>query len=151
MAPANQVLTGFGLRRPSTNTIRYEYSHVAPQYVGALAQHHTAWNDEDGAHGYRNIYLDRHKVMAPDGHFLSGFRLRRNGKGQYRYEYWSREGAMGATTESQTKANDWGKGAVIYLDRHMFRVPEGCALRGFQLYRPTKTTIAYRYWFAPIV
>ena len=52
MAPANQVLTGFGLRRPSTNTIRYEYSHVAPQYVGALAQHHTAWNDEDGAHGY---------------------------------------------------------------------------------------------------
>ena len=150
MAPSNRVLTGFGLRRPSTYTIRYEFSHVAPPHVGDIEKHQTAWNDDDSVQEYKNIYLDRHKVMAPDGHFLSGFHLTRNDKGQYHYEFWTRKAAMGATKQSETKANDWGKGAVVYLEHHMIQVPEGCALRGFQLYRPTKTTIAYRYWFAPI-
>ena len=152
MAPDNQVLTGFGLRRGRTgNTIRYEFSHVAPQRVGSTNQHHTTpWDDEDAQHGYRNIFLDRHKVMAPEGHFLSGFHLMRDCKGKYRYEFWSRSAAMGATQEGQTNANDWGGGAVVYLDKHMIKVPEGHGLRGFQLYQPTESTIAYRYWFAPL-
>jgi len=150
-APGNAVLTGFGLRRPTGNTINYQFSHVTPPRVGSVKHHETPWNDEDRAGGYRNIYLDRHRVMAPSGHFLVGFHLKRNGRNQIAYDFWSRPAAMGATQERQTKPNDWGSGRVIYLDRHLFNVPKGCALRGFQLYRPTGDTISYRYWFAPML
>ena len=150
MAPGSGVLTGFGLHRPSKSTIRYDFSYVQAPSAGSTSAHCTPWNDEDGGGGYRNIYLDRHKVMAPSGSFLVGFQLVREGasKGRYRYDYWCRSAACGPTQEAHTKPNDWGNGAVIYLDRHKFDVPKGCGLRGFQLYRPTDDTIAYRYWFA---
>jgi len=151
MAPGSNVLTGFGLRRPSSTTIHYTFDFVAPRRVGPNKSNSTMWNDEDGGGGHRTIFLDRHKVMAPDGHFLTGFHLKRNNRGSWRYDYSYRQVTHGATVQANTHPNDWGNGAVIFLDRHAFKVPPGCALRGFQLYRPTSTTIAYRYWYAKIL
>lgn len=152
MAPAGSgVLTGFGMRRPTEDTLNYEFSYVEhPSAGSSINVHYTPWNNDDHRGGYKTIYLDRHKVMVPSGHVLVGFQLRCNSSGQYRYEYWSREAPCGTTREDQTKPSDWGKGNVMYLDRQRIDVPEGCGLRGFQLYRPSGDTIAYRYWFAPL-
>lgn len=47
-------------------------------------------------------------------------------------------------TTDNTPANDWGKGNIHFLDRHIVNCPSGSALAGFHLFRPTPTTISYQ-------
>lgn len=146
-APRGRILTGFRLFRPSDKTIAYEFKTVAVRSRGNRRQQSTPFNEEGGG---MSIFLDRHKVMAQKGHFLTGFRLKRNGHGKYRYEYESVPCDMGPDTYSSTKGNDWGGANSIYLDRHHVKVPPGHGLRGFHLYRPSDKTIAIEYWYAAI-
>jgi hypothetical protein len=44
-----------------------------------------------------------------------------------------------------TSRQDWGGGNIHYLDRQNVNCPPRTALDAFQLYRPTSTTLAYRY------
>jgi len=151
------VLTGFGLQwQKEQNTMNYKFSYleVATHPVmnsdNAIV-HQTPWNDDDADHGWRNIYLDRHLIMAPKGHFLAGFRLVRGTPKKYCYLYWTRKvDAAGPDKEGYTRPNDNGNGAVIYLNRHNIQVPKGCGLRGFQLHRPTVDNICYKYWYAAL-
>lgn len=45
----------------------------------------------------------------------------------------------------RTAANDWGKGSIFYLDRHNVDCGPGRILRGFHLFRPSESQIAYEF------
>ena len=77
----------------------------------------TGWNDEGRG---RNIYLDRHDVKCDGDQVLKRFKLGRNGKGKYKYDYKCCDPQVKATgTENkETPMNDDGNGNMVYLDRH---------------------------------
>jgi len=145
--PKGEILTGFKLIRPTRGTIAYEFSGRVTSNLSKETNSATSYEQEGGGN---SIFLDRQCCMAPEGCFLTGFKLFRNGRGTMRYDYSYVQASMGRTEEKSTRPNDWGQGKVHYLDRHDIQVPAGCGLRGFQLYRPTRSTIAYTYWYAPI-
>lgn len=47
--------------------------------------------------------------------------------------------------DRQTKATDWGKNEIFYLDRQHVKCAKDEALQGFQLTRPKKELLAYKY------
>jgi len=49
------------------------------------------------------------------------------------------------TNRLSTPKQDWGGGNIYYLDRQNVACPAKTALDGFQLYRPTGNTLAYKY------
>ena len=119
--PRGSVLTGFGLVRPSIGTISFNYSSLAlglvPEWCDVHEQH-TAFNEEGGG----NVaYLDRHRVMAPKGHFLVGFQINRNpGLGGYRYTYWTREAEAPSTSVRITRPLSAG----TQDDRHHLHIQQ---------------------------
>lgn len=44
-----------------------------------------------------------------------------------------------------TGGNDWGDGQVVFLDRHQVYCNSTEVMQGWHFYRPTTTTIAYKY------
>lgn len=142
------ILTGFGLRRATKTAIDYGFTYVQPENASKTVNVLTNKYTSDGG-GKQTVYLDRQKVMAPDGEFLVWFRLTRS-DGKVAYQYGTRQAPCGATQVGNSVASDWGNGELIYLDRQSFTVPSGCGLRGFELFRPTPSTICYRYWHAKI-
>jgi hypothetical protein len=76
-------ITDFKLQRPSKKTIRYEYRCSSKKAGGKCRNTNTGWNKESRY----NIYLDRHKVRCGKYEALTQFRLRRDGKGKFRYNY----------------------------------------------------------------
>jgi hypothetical protein len=76
-------ITDFKLQRPSNTTIRYEYRCSSKKAGGKCRNLNSGWNKESRY----NIYLDRHKVSCDKHEALTRFRLRRDGKGKFRYDY----------------------------------------------------------------
>ena len=52
------------------------------------------------------------------------------------------------TSAKNTKDNDWGNGNSIYLDRHRLNCGKG-GIQRFQLKRPSKTKLDYKYTCVP--
>ena len=73
----------FRLVRPEGHTIRYDYTCNSKQVSGACRDVNTGWNQESNM----NIYLDRHDVKCDTGEVITQFKLNRDGKGKFRYDY----------------------------------------------------------------
>jgi hypothetical protein len=100
----------------------------------------TGFNDEGGGN---TIYLDRHNVNCGKN-ALKRFRLVRDGKGNFRYDYSCSvpivsgganiiDNAVESTTYKSTVSNDSGGGNNIYLDRHYVGCDEGGFISQFKL------------------
>jgi hypothetical protein len=140
------ILTGFGLNRPTDDTINYKFNYVQPASADRYLDHkYTDWTLE-GEGANEIVWLDRQKVMARDGEFLVSFKMLRS-NGYICYRYSTRSCPHGYTLEGATDPTPLGDG-TIWLDRQYITVPEGCGLRGFEFYRPSEHEIAYRYWYA---
>ena len=87
------------------------------------------------------------KVMAAGTALLSGFHLVRVGLTKYQYKYtFVHNAGYGEVIERQTAASYDDGGKVAALAGHTLKAPPGWGIKGFQLVRPTKDTIAYKYW-----
>ena len=73
----------FRLARPAGNQIRYDYTCNSKKVSGACRDVNTGWNQESNM----NIYLDRHDVKCNAGEVITQFKLNRDGKGKFRYDY----------------------------------------------------------------
>ena len=73
----------FRLARPAGNKIRYDYTCNSKKVSGACRDVNTGWNQESNM----NIYLDRHDVKCNAGEVITQFKLNRDGKGKFRYDY----------------------------------------------------------------
>lgn len=57
---------------------------------------------------------------------------------------------IGSASSSSTPRNLDGSGSTIYLDRHPAECPAGSVIQRWQVYRPTKKTLAVSYSCAPL-
>lgn len=73
----------FRLVRPKGNKLRYNYTCNSKKSTGPCRKLDTGWNQESK----HNIYLDRHNVKCNKDEVLTRFKLRRNGRGKFRYDY----------------------------------------------------------------
>ncbi|VDI65907.1 Hypothetical predicted protein [Mytilus galloprovincialis] len=138
------------VRNSGHNHVRYDLSccNLPKSYRCRTSTFNTPYN-KDGKG--LNIYLDRHHVSCPSNGFLKHFHLNRNDHGDlYRYtfsccspHYYQR--SQMTCYETTTPANADGKGNMVYLDRHRPSCHIGYFINGFQLVRPTSTTIQYKY------
>merc|ERR1712055_253334 len=109
---------------------------------------YTQWNS-DGSGNL--VYLDRQAVSCSDNGYLSQFQLTRNAaphdKVAYRYNCCNMKDQhqMSDCYNTNTPANDDGRGNMVYLDRHSVQCKERYFLTNFQLVRPTHSTIQYKY------
>ena len=87
-------------------------------------------------------------VVAGNG-LLTGFKLQRAVPTKYHYVFSFNPAAGVGPVLEQSTPGQVGKNA-IYLDRQSVRAPVGYGLKGFQLYRPTGNTVAYKYWVQKI-
>jgi hypothetical protein len=76
-------ITKFRLVRPAGNKIRYDYTCNSKKVSGACRDVNTGWNQESD----KNIYLDRHNVKCNSNEVITQFKLNRDGKGKFRYDY----------------------------------------------------------------
>ena len=76
-------ITKFRLVRPAGNKIRYDYTCNSKKVGGACRDVNTGWNQESD----KNIYLDRHNVKCNPNEVITQFKLNRDGKGKFRYDY----------------------------------------------------------------
>lgn len=141
-----QVLTGFHLTRPTNKTIQYQFWASPTSRLGPEMATNTQSN---AAGGGKVIFLDRHTVMAPGMGLLTGFKLQRTVPTQYHIQFTFNPTAGVGPVLEQATAPQEGKNA-IYLDRQTVRAPVGYGLKGFQLFRPTGNTVAYKYWVQKI-
>lgn len=105
-------------------------------------QKNTGFNDEGKGN---TVYLDRHNINCiPNG--IRGFKLVRDGKGQYRYDYiCSNNGNLDKPIDKNTDYNDDGKGNLVYLDRHNIDCGKDLALAQFKLSRNPNNQYRYDY------
>lgn len=158
MCPGSGVLVSFHLRRgrdskDNLNQIEFSFISQPLPVDGKVVEHQTKFNDDGGGNA---CYLDRHTLMAPDGHALKGFHMERVKDDvagwQYRFVYWSQELnelKLGSVEKLTTPLNDDGKGNVVFLDRHAFysewHSPR--VLKGFHVSRSgTPDKIQIEYW-----
>jgi hypothetical protein len=73
----------FRLVRPKGNQIRYDYTCNSKKVSGACRDVNTGWNQENRM----SIYLDRHDVKCNANEVITQFKLNRDGKGKFRYDY----------------------------------------------------------------
>lgn len=76
-------LSSFRLVRPRGNQLRYNYKCNRHRVSGPCRSRNTGWNQESRS----SIYLDRHNVKCDKNELLTQFRLKRDGRGKFRYEY----------------------------------------------------------------
>ena len=76
-------ISKFRLVRPRPNQIRYDYTCNSAKIKGQCRDSNTGWNQESNMH----IYLDRHNVKCEDDEVITQFKLNRDGKGKFRYDY----------------------------------------------------------------
>lgn len=76
-------LAKFRLTRPSNGKIRYDFECNNLKTAGQCRNIDTGWNQEDKS----SIYLDRHNVKCDPNEVITRFKLKRNGKGKFRYDY----------------------------------------------------------------
>lgn len=134
-----KAIRSFKLFRPTRDTIAYSYA-CGSRSMGAGSSKETRAN-EDGKGNM--IYLDRHSVSCGN-HALQSFRLFRPTRTTIAYSYKCGTVKLKKITHHETRATDYGKGNMIYLDRQNV----SCGSRymtGFKLFRPTPTTVAYKY------
>lgn len=124
-------------RRSTQNPILLLSIAVAPSAFAKA----TLPNDDGGGKMY---YLDRHKLDCGT-RAIQSFRLYRPTSETIGYSYRCGRKSMGNQTHEETRANKDGKGNVVYLDRQKSINCGGRSLTAFQLFRPTKTTIAYKF------
>ena len=80
---AKNPIAKFRLVRPQPNTIRYDYTCNSKKVSGPCRDADTGWNQESN----QQIYLDRHDVKCNDNEVITKFKLNRDGKGKFRYDY----------------------------------------------------------------
>lgn len=132
-------MKSFRLFRPTKTTIAYQF-HCGSKSMGKRIHKETRAND----YGNGNvIYLDRHKVNCGK-RALQSFRLIRPTKDTIAYAYQCSSENLQSVTSHETRANEDGKGNIVYLDRHKVNCGNRY-LTGFKLFRPTNDTIAYKY------
>ena len=125
-------LQGFKLYRPRWNQIAYNYQCSKTQNYNSRFNKATGWNAEGGG---ANIYLDRHNVNC-GAHPLTRFKLQRNGRGRYRYDFQcARAKHKGGCRKAVTPMNDEGNFWNIYLDRHHPRCHNHEVMTQFKLGR----------------
>ena len=76
-------ISKFRLVRPKPNQIRYDYTCNSAEVKGQCRDANSGWNQESNM----NIYLDRHNVACKDTEVITQFKLNRDGKGKFRYDY----------------------------------------------------------------
>jgi hypothetical protein len=115
------------------------YKDATPRW-NVIQNTATGFNDEGGGN---TIFLDRHNVEC-EKNALNRFRLVRDGRGNYRYDYSCSaafvngganvtDNAIESTTRKSTPSNDSGGGNNIYLDRHYVGCDEGGFISQFKL------------------
>ena len=125
-------LQGFKLYRPRWNQIAYNYQCSKNQNYNSRFNKATGWNAEGGG---ASIFLDRHNVNC-GAHPLTRFKLGRNGRGKYRYDFQcARAKHSGKCRNTATKMNDEGNWWNIYLDRHHPRCKNNEVMTQFKLSR----------------
>lgn len=125
-------LQGFKLTRPRWNQLSYNYQCSKNQNYNSRFNKATGWNAEGGG---ANIFLDRHNVNC-GAHPLTRFKLQRNGRGRYRYDFQcARAKHKGGCRKTATKMNDEGNWWNIYLDRHHPRCGRNEVMTQFKLSR----------------
>ena len=80
----DKPITQFGLKRSGSRKIQYKYNCgiVASSDV-TCRNTSTPWNTESSS----VHYLDRHNAKCNSDEYISRFKLNRNGKGKFRYDY----------------------------------------------------------------
>lgn len=80
----DKPITQFALKRSGTRRIKYEYKcgNVASSDV-TCRNTSTPWNQESSS----VHYLDRHNVKCNSDEYISKFKLNRDGKGKWRYDF----------------------------------------------------------------
>ena len=82
----------------------------------ACTAKNTGWNKENS----KSFYLDRHNIACGANEVLKRFKLQRNYKGSYMYQYkcCNPNFVASSTVSKETPPNDDGGGNTVYLDRH---------------------------------
>ena len=135
-----RAIQSFRLYRPTSETIGYSY-RCGRKSMGNQTHEETRAN-KDGKGNV--VYLDRHKVNCKN-YALQSFRLIRPTNRTVAYVYKCGTKHLNRVTRHTTKGTYDGKGNVVYLDRQKSINCGGRSLTAFQLFRPTKTTIAYKF------
>lgn len=135
-----KAIQSFRLYRPTKETIGYSY-RCGSKSMGKQTHKETRAN-EDGKGNF--IYLDRHKVNCGN-YALQSFRLIRPTKSTMAYVYKCGTKHLNRVTNHTTKGTYDGKGHVVYLDRQKSINCGSRSLTAFRLFRPTKTTVAYKF------
>uniref|UniRef100_A0A7M5V0H6 Uncharacterized protein n=1 Tax=Clytia hemisphaerica TaxID=252671 RepID=A0A7M5V0H6_9CNID len=105
---------------------------------------YTPFNDEGKG---KNFYLDRHMIACKDNQAVKRLRLRRNGKGKYRYEFTCCDLPVKCQKHNKkaTGWNDAGNGNAVYLDRHDVNVGSEAFLSALKLNRNGPNKIRYNF------
>jgi len=134
------ALRSFHLYRPRGNQIAYEYTCQKDWDAQGRISKNTGMNKES----WRSVYLDRHNVDCGK-HPIRDFRLRRDGKGKFRYDYGCTDKKhSGKCKKTSTKWNSEGNHKNIYLDRHHPNCGSKVMSR-FRLVRNGKGKFRYDY------
>jgi hypothetical protein len=76
-------ITRIQLQRPEGDQIRYDYTCNSKNVSGACRDVNTEWNQESD----ETSSLDRHDVKCNPNEVITQFKLNRDGKGKFRYDY----------------------------------------------------------------
>ena len=155
----NRVLTRFHLGTDG-DRIHYDYTVACLSGCGQFLTTREVEAKTGANKGENEIccYLDRHFVMAPEGHVLTGFQLERDGIQVWiRYRYtqlfagdvkFTYRASDNVVQQSGTGWNDGADKAMVYLDRQNVAVPDGHLMVGFHLV-DQGGNMRYDFWHVP--
>jgi hypothetical protein len=150
---AGEIMQGFHLYRPTSNTIAYQYRCITHPSVGTQTQDlQTPVNTVNTGNMLDSTnYLDRHNVACPAGFALQGFRMLRSGT----YDIYIAYRCVSANLSNCSTfelAEQWGNEIAgspmlnIYLDRQWAQLFQADgAIQRFQLYCRYADRTYYRY------
>ena len=148
------AVPGYGYPGRKSVGIKNKFNVTDPNVCKRLAraQGATAWGHRNIKHGnkkYRNscffYTVDTKKKYAGnknDTIHMIGCTYGGNPKTKCKANPYAK------TSAKDTKDNDWGNGNSIYLDRHRLNCGKG-GIQRFQLKRPSKTKLDYKYTCVP--
>ncbi len=130
------VMQGFHLKRPTPNTIAYEYAcqrNVGSSNPNDSYTKNTEWNETGNNPVSSTNYLDRHTVFCKQSYALQSFKMIRQAN-KIAFNFRCAKSNLSDCRSSTTKETD-GNNVFqhIYLDRQMILTTSGRVLTQFKL------------------
>jgi len=131
------LMQGFHLKRPTPNTLAYEYAcvkNIGTNNPNDSYTQNTPWNDTGNNQVSSTNYLDRHSLACKPGFALQQFKMVRNNKNKIAFNYRCAKSKLSDCGSEITKESD-GNNVFqnIYLDRQQIITSAGRVLTQFKL------------------